>query len=153
MPTSVIGRVTLRPAIVISPWLRWSRPATMSISVLLPQPEGPTTETNSPASMSTVTSFSARNGASLSSPKTFVTRRSAIGTPTWASAAAGSSAGMLVMSRALCPRRLRRFDAAERHLGDEQHLASALHDAPVLVHHLRVERGDGLRRPRLAVAQ
>ena len=41
-----------------------SNPATISISVLLPQPDGPTTETNSPAAMSTLTSFSARNGLS-----------------------------------------------------------------------------------------
>ena len=76
MPTSVIGFVdrSCRRS-TMSPRLRFSRPATISISVLLPQPDGPTTDTNSPASMSTLTSFSARNGLSVSSPNVFDTRR------------------------------------------------------------------------------
>ena len=65
----------------MSPRLRLSSPATISISVLLPHPDGPTTETNSPASMSTLTSFSARNGLSVSSPNVFDTRLMLIGTP------------------------------------------------------------------------
>jgi hypothetical protein len=59
MPTSVIGLTTRCPPITMSPRLRASNPATISISVLLPHPDGPTTETNSPASTSTLTSFSA----------------------------------------------------------------------------------------------
>ena len=81
MPTSVIGFVTELPPTAMSPLVRASRPATISISVLLPQPEAPTTETNSPAAMSTLTSFSARNGLSVSSPKIFETLPMLIGTP------------------------------------------------------------------------
>jgi acyl dehydratase len=68
-------------AIAISPLLRGNSPATISISVLLPQPDGPTTDTNSPAAMSTLTSWSARNGLAVPSPKVFVTRSMRIGTP------------------------------------------------------------------------
>src|SRR5690242_18668934 len=142
MPTSVTGLVTDCPPIRMSPRLQSSRPATISINVLLPQPDGPTTDTNSPAAMSTVTSFSARNGLSVSSPKTFATRRIAIGTPHFASPAAAAD----VMS-AGGRRRLGRRDRAQRFLGHEQRLAAALHDTLVLVHHLDVEDRDRLGGP------
>ena len=52
MPTSVCGPRTAWPDTSSAPPLIGSKPATIFISVLLPQPEGPTTETNSPARMS-----------------------------------------------------------------------------------------------------
>ena len=39
---------TLRPWIRMSPWLTASKPAIMRSVVVLPQPDGPTKETNSP---------------------------------------------------------------------------------------------------------
>ena len=51
MPTSVCGPSTLRPDSSSSPPDDGSSPAIIFISVLLPQPEGPTTATNSPAWM------------------------------------------------------------------------------------------------------
>src|SRR5581483_3244419 len=48
MPTSVTGPATGRLSIAIRPALGGMRPATHIISVLLPHPEGPTTETKSP---------------------------------------------------------------------------------------------------------
>ena len=51
MPISVCGPSTRRPSTRISPALRASSPATMSSSVLLPQPEGPTSETKEPGAM------------------------------------------------------------------------------------------------------
>ena len=124
-----------------------SSPATISISVLLPHPDGPTTETNSPASMSTLTSFSARNGLSVSSPKIFDTRLIRIGTPHFA------PLRVVMRPRHASRRRARRRDGGKRHLRHEQRLASALHDPVVLVDDLDVEDRDRLRRPRLAVAQ
>src|SRR5262247_3007389 len=81
MPTSVIGFVTEVAPTRTSPELRLSRPATMSMSVLLPQPEGPTTETNAPAPISALIGFNARNGLSVSTPKVFETPRMLMGTP------------------------------------------------------------------------
>ena len=43
--------LTTRPPIAISPLLISSRPAIMRSSVDLPQPDGPTSTTNSPSSM------------------------------------------------------------------------------------------------------
>src|SRR3954453_10343024 len=48
-------RFTTRPPIAISPALMFSRPASMRSRVDLPQPEGPTSTTNSPSEMSTLT--------------------------------------------------------------------------------------------------
>ncbi len=48
MPISVSGPVTLRPLIVIWPLLQ---PASIIKSVLLPQPDGPTSETKAPGAM------------------------------------------------------------------------------------------------------
>ena len=55
MPTSVWGRVTGWPAIRISPDDGGSSPAIISIRVLLPQPDGPRTDRNSPAGTSSET--------------------------------------------------------------------------------------------------
>src|SRR5262245_27667841 len=44
--------LTTRPSITISPPVISSSPASMRSSVLLPQPDGPTSTTNSPAAMS-----------------------------------------------------------------------------------------------------
>ncbi len=41
------------PAMWIVPWLTSSKPAMVRSSVVLPQPEGPSSEKNSPAPMST----------------------------------------------------------------------------------------------------
>ena len=48
MPTPLIGRVTFWPATVTSPVVAGSRPVTSFMIVDLPQPDGPTTATNSP---------------------------------------------------------------------------------------------------------
>ena len=48
MPTSAIGRVTVRPATVTAPTVAGRSPATMRSRVDLPQPLGPTSATNSP---------------------------------------------------------------------------------------------------------
>ena len=63
MPTSVCGRVTGRPATRISPAEGASRPAIMSSSVLLPQPDGPRTDRNSPSPTSSETPSSAWTGS------------------------------------------------------------------------------------------
>src|SRR5258708_7562997 len=70
-PTSRRGPLTLRPPTVISPVLGSSRPPMSFRSVDLPQPLGPTKETNSPGWISTLTPRSA------SSPdgKTLLTAR------------------------------------------------------------------------------
>jgi hypothetical protein len=47
--------VTTRPPMRMSPLLTVSRPAIMRSSVDLPHPEGPTSTTNSPSSISTLT--------------------------------------------------------------------------------------------------
>ncbi len=64
MPTSRLGPSTGRPRSSTSPLVRRSRPARILSSVLLPQPLGPTTVTNSPSSMAKLASVSAR----MSSP-------------------------------------------------------------------------------------
>jgi len=51
MPILVSGPSTRRPSTRISPLVRESRPASMSSSVLLPQPDGPTSETKAPGAM------------------------------------------------------------------------------------------------------
>src|ERR1700720_2332171 len=48
MPTSQRGRDTGLPSMTIEPPVAGSSPATIIRSVLLPQPEGPRRETNSP---------------------------------------------------------------------------------------------------------
>ena len=50
-----------------------SRPATISIKVLLPQPLGPTTDTNSPGRMSMLSGRNARKGVSVTAPKVLPT--------------------------------------------------------------------------------
>src|SRR5258708_5193884 len=47
--------LTIRPPMLISPSLTTSSPAIILSRVDLPQPEGPTSTTNSPSSMSTLT--------------------------------------------------------------------------------------------------
>src|SRR5919109_5477810 len=64
---------TRRPAIWMSPAVGYSRPAIMRRVVVLPQPEGPSKHTTSPAS----TLRSTRSTA-VRSPNTFVTWSSAI---------------------------------------------------------------------------
>ncbi len=59
MPTSVNGTVVRRLPIHASPASAPIKPTRMSISVVLPQPLGPRSETNSPALMLNVTSRSA----------------------------------------------------------------------------------------------
>ena len=68
MPTSVSAPDSFLPPMLIVPCEASSSPATINISVLLPQPLGPTTETNSPGSMSIVVGSSAWNGVAVSSP-------------------------------------------------------------------------------------
>src|SRR4051812_25304726 len=58
-PRSPPGRCTARPSSKTSPELAGSRPATIRRKVVLPQPEGPTTEMNSPRSTSRLMSCSA----------------------------------------------------------------------------------------------
>jgi hypothetical protein len=58
-PRSGPGPVTDRSPTRISPEDGGMKPATMLRIVLLPQPEGPTTETNSPAGTSSETSRTA----------------------------------------------------------------------------------------------
>jgi hypothetical protein len=48
MPSSVCGRLTARPSTAITPDVGRMRPAMSMASVVLPQPEGPTIERNSP---------------------------------------------------------------------------------------------------------
>ncbi len=49
MPTRLSGPSTSRPATTTLPSVAGHRPETRRISVLLPQPDGPTTATNSPS--------------------------------------------------------------------------------------------------------
>ena len=65
MPTSVIGASSLRPPMWIAPSVAGVRPAAISISVLLPQPEGPISDTNSPPAIANDTSSIAVNGRAL----------------------------------------------------------------------------------------
>jgi hypothetical protein len=65
MPTSFCGPLMGLPASVSVPPLMGSRPATIFSSVLLPQPEGPTTETNSPSRMAKSSGLSDSTGPSL----------------------------------------------------------------------------------------
>ena len=51
MPFSRLGPVISRPWSVMAPVLGVSSPPTMRITVVLPQPEGPTNTTNSPSAM------------------------------------------------------------------------------------------------------
>ena len=51
------------PSMKISPWVGISKPAIMRSSVVLPQPEGPSSEKNSPRRMSKVTSSTALHRA------------------------------------------------------------------------------------------
>src|SRR3954452_1904667 len=53
------GSVTRLPRRIVSPRVGRSSPATHLSSVVLPQPDGPTTQTNSPSSTTKVTSRSA----------------------------------------------------------------------------------------------
>ena len=76
-----MGSVTGRPLTVICPVELFKRPATISINVLLPHPEAPTTEMNSPSVIVTSMGLSARKGVSPSSPKIFETALIVIGTP------------------------------------------------------------------------
>ena len=58
-PRCLAGRVlTIRPPISISPEVMSSSPAIMRSSVDFPQPEGPTSTTNSPSAMSREMSLS-----------------------------------------------------------------------------------------------
>ena len=59
MPSCVCGPVTVAPPTVTAPLVGFSRPAMIRSSVLLPQPLGPSNETNSPASTVKATSASA----------------------------------------------------------------------------------------------
>src|SRR5262252_7537471 len=59
MPSSCTGPVTGLPATSIAPSVVGSRPAIMLSSVLLPQPLGPTIETNSPRPIARLTSSTA----------------------------------------------------------------------------------------------
>src|SRR4051794_21650907 len=63
-------RVTSRPAIRTAPVVSGSRPATIRSVVLFPQPEGPTSTTNSPGATSRLTSSTATTppGNSLRTP-------------------------------------------------------------------------------------
>src|ERR671919_52792 len=51
MPFSRLGPAVSRPCSVMAPALGVSRPPTMRITVVLPQPEGPTKTTNSPSAI------------------------------------------------------------------------------------------------------
>ena len=51
---------TSRPSMVILPALGVSKPATMRSTVVLPQPDGPSSEMNSPFSTSRLKSFTTR---------------------------------------------------------------------------------------------
>src|SRR3954469_23724496 len=53
---------TMRPPMAISPDVMFSSPASMRSSVDLPQPEGPTSTTNSPSAISTLTPCSTSTG-------------------------------------------------------------------------------------------
>src|SRR5215212_4327141 len=139
MPTSVIGFVTGRSPTRISPVDRFMSPAIISISVLLPQPDAPTTDTNWPAGIVTLTSFRARNGVSVSSPKVFETCRMVIGTPDLIVAVdIGTSRGS---GEERCGGGC---NGVEGDLGDEQRLAAPLHDSAILVDDRDVEGCDRL---------
>ena len=56
MPTPLIGRVTFWPATVTTPVVAGKSPVTSFMIVDLPQPDGPTTATNSPLPISMVAS-------------------------------------------------------------------------------------------------
>src|SRR6476659_4597304 len=87
MPTSVIGAASLLPPTRISPSLGIDRPAAMSISVLLPQPDGPISDTNSPPLIENDTSSIAVNIVPFAG-KRLVMPRPSIGAPLGAPATA-----------------------------------------------------------------
>jgi hypothetical protein len=62
MPTSAIGCLTSRPATATVPRVAGRRPATIRSKVDLPQPLGPTSETNSPAPTASEMPASASTG-------------------------------------------------------------------------------------------
>ena len=64
MPTPPCGLVMVWPSTRISPSLGGSRPAIILSNVVLPQPDGPTTTTNSPSP--TVKSIGRNDGTSPS---------------------------------------------------------------------------------------
>ena len=61
-PRSGPGAATGRPSSSTRPVVGWTKPPTMFIRVVLPQPDGPMIETNSPLRMSNETSSSTRIG-------------------------------------------------------------------------------------------
>ena len=60
MPTMLSGPVTSRPLTMTSPEVASHSPVTAFIRVDLPQPDGPTTATNSPVRTESVVPCSAR---------------------------------------------------------------------------------------------
>src|SRR5262245_5824622 len=97
MPMSVIGAPSRRPATRISPSVGSVSPAVISISVLLPHPEGPISDTNSPPRIENETSSIAVNNRPFPG-KRFVMRRPSIGAPL---VTGDSARGALAMSWAL----------------------------------------------------
>src|SRR5215468_3432422 len=81
MPTSVIAPVSGLPPTRTVPVVGSIRPATISINVLLPQPLGPTTDTNSPGSISTLNGRRASDGVSVPTPNTLPTLSISTRTP------------------------------------------------------------------------
>ena len=144
MPTSVIGLVTELPPTTMSPRLRFEQPRhhqhqrALAAARRARRPR----RTRRPA-MSTLTSFSAWNGLSVSSPKVFDTRLMRIGTPDLTSRPSSVSHRS---AHAFVADALRRR-GRERHLRHEQRLAAPLDDVVVLIDDLDVERRDRLRRP------
>src|SRR5436190_1984574 len=85
------GRSTGLPATVTAPAIGCSIPPMMLSSVLLPQPEGPSRQTNSPLRMSTETSSSACTLCAASRPVKTI--------DTWSTAMVGTAAAPAAASR------------------------------------------------------
>ena len=78
MPFSRLGPSTRRPSSRISPVLGVSRPPTIRMTVVLPQPDGPTNTTNSPSEMASDSGSTTGIDGPPCSEKTFVSRRNSM---------------------------------------------------------------------------
>src|SRR5215207_2932199 len=134
------GRLlTTRPPILISPAVMFSSPAIIRRSVDLPHPDGPTSTTNSPSPMATLTPW-----MTSTVPKAFRTSRIATG-------AIQSSRSVAALARpAPSLRPDHRSSRDTRHLAHRalvrDHLTVVGQASRRQQHHLPAQLGDGLYR-------
>src|SRR5512143_827113 len=105
--------LTTRESIAIVPAVISSRPASIRSSVDLPQPDGPTSTTNSPSAMSNEMPW-----ITFVEPKAFSTLRNdteAIASPSGLHRAGGQAGHHVALERVVDRRRRKRVDEAGRH--------------------------------------